>query len=118
MNLWLDTVEHGVWSTTIRNRKLTLVGIYHPPIGSSTGNTHTRFLKKVCLLIQFLITNHTNLVLWDDFNINAQDIENPDSLVYNDTVEALGLQQHIDTPMHKLGNILDLIYMEILNSLV
>ena len=29
--------------------------------------------------------------------------------------EALGLQQHIDKPMHKLENTLDLIYMESLN---
>ena len=37
-NLQLDTIEHGVWSTTIRNKKLTLASIYHPPIGSSKGN--------------------------------------------------------------------------------
>ena len=30
-------------------------------------------------------------------------------------MEALGLQQHIDKPNHKLGNTLDLIYMESLN---
>ena len=30
-------------------------------------------------------------------------------------MEALGLQQHIDKPMHKLGNTLDLIYTERLN---
>ena len=105
-NLQLHTINHGVWSTTIRNRKLTLVGIYHPPIGSSTGYTHTRFLEEVSQLIQFLITNHTNLVLLGDFNIHAQDIENPDLLVYNDTMETLRLQQHIHKPMHNLGNTL------------
>ena len=26
-NLQLDTIEHRVWSTTIRNKKLTLAGI-------------------------------------------------------------------------------------------
>ena len=114
-NLQLDTIEHGVWSTTIRNRKLTLVDIYHPPAGSSTGNTHARFPEEISQLIQFLITNHTNLVLLGDFNIHAQDIENPNSLVYNDTMEALGLQQHIDKPIHKLENTSDLIYMESLN---
>ena len=30
-------------------------------------------------------------------------------------MEALGLKQHIDKPMHKLGNTLDLIYTESLN---
>ena len=33
-NLQLGTLEHEVWSTTIRNKKLTLARIYHPPIGS------------------------------------------------------------------------------------
>ena len=30
-------------------------------------------------------------------------------------MEALALQQHIDKPMHKLGNTLELMYMESLN---
>ena len=88
--LQLDTIEHGVWSTAIRNMKLTLVVICHPPTGLSTGNTHTRFLEEGSQLIHFLITNHTNLVLLSDFSIHAQVIENPDSLVYNDMMEALG----------------------------
>ena len=78
-NLQLDTIEHGVWSTTIGNKRLTLVGIYHPPIGSSTGNTHTRFLEEISQLIQFLITNHTNIVPLGHFNIHTQHIDNPES---------------------------------------
>ena len=69
----------------------------------------------MCQLIQFLITNHTNLVLLGDFKIHNQDIDNPDSLIYNDTMEDLGLQQCIDKPTHKPGNTLDLIYTESLN---
>ena len=116
-SLQLDTIKHGVWSTTIGYKKLTLVGIYHPPIGSTTSNTHTRFLEEVHQLIQFLITSHTNLVLLGDINIHTQDRDNPGSLIYNDTMEALELQQHIDKPMHKIENTLDLIYTESLNSL-
>ena len=114
-NLQLDTIKPGVSSTTIRNKKLPLVGIYHPPIGSHRNNTHIRFLEEVSQLIQCLITNHTNLVLLGDYNIHTQDIENPNSLIFNDTMEALRLQQHIDKPVHKHGNTLDLIYMESLN---
>ena len=99
----------------IRNKKLTLTGIYHPHIGSSKGNMHTTFLKEVSKLIQLLMTNYTNLVLLGDFNIHTQDMENPDSITYNDKMEALGLQQHIDTPTHKFGNTLDLINMESLD---
>ena len=114
-NLQLDTIEHGVWSTTIRNKKLTLSGIYHPPIGSSKGNTHTKFPDEVSKLTQPLMTNYTNLVLLGDFNIHTQDTENPDSIIYNDTMEALRLQQHIEKPTHRLGNTLDLIYTESLD---
>ena len=114
-DLQLDTIEHGVWSTTIRNKKLTLVGIYHPPIGSSKDNTHTKFLNKVSKLTQLLITNYTNLVLLGDFNIHTQDTESADSIAYNDMMEVLGLTQHIEEPTHRLGNTLDLIYTESLD---
>ena len=96
-------------------KKLTLVGIYHPPIGSSVGNTHTRFPVEVSQLIQLLIINYTNLVLLGDFNIHTQDTENPDSITCNDTMEALGLQQHRYKPTLKFANTLDLIYIESLN---
>ena len=79
-NLQLDTIKHGVWSTTI-GKKLTLARIYHPPIGSPMGNAHAKFLEKVSQLTQHLITNYTNLPLLGDFNIHTQDIENPDSLI-------------------------------------
>ena len=114
-NLQLDTLEHRVWSTTIRNKKLTLAGIYHPPVGSSKGNTHAKFLDEVSKLTQFLITNYTNVIPLGNFNIHGQDTENPDSIIYNDTMEALGLKQHIDKTTHRLENTLDLIYMESLD---
>ena len=92
-----------MWSATIRNKRLTLAGIYHPPIGSSEGNTHTMFLDEVSKLTQLLITNCTNVILLGNFNIHAQDTENPDSIIYNDMMGALGLKQHIDKPTPRLG---------------
>ena len=62
-----------------------------------------------------MITNYTNLVLLGDFNIHTQGTENPDSITYNDMIDALRLQQHIDKPTHSLGNPLDLIYTESLD---
>ena len=61
------------------------------------------------------MTSYTNVILLGDFNIHTQDIENPDLITYNDTMGALGLQQHRDKPTHKCGNTLDLIYMESLD---
>ena len=113
-NLQLDTIEYGVWSTTIRTKTHPSWSI--PPTNRIITRQHiAKFLEEVSQLTQLLITNYTNLVLLGDSNKHTQDIENPDSLIYNNTMEALGLQQHINTPTHKLGNMLDLIYMENVN---
>ena len=84
---------------TDRDKILTILVIYHPP-----GNTHTRLLDEVSQLVQYYMTNHKNLVILGDFNIAVQDLNNPVSLAFYNTMEALGLIQHIDKPTHQLGN--------------
>ena len=80
------------------------------------ANTHVKFLDEVSQLVEYFITNYKKLVLLGDFNLHVQDLANPDSLVYNDTMEAMGLIQHITEPTHELGNALDLIYTESLEA--
>ena len=105
-----NTIGYSAWVTTVRNRKITLLGVYHLPIGSTPGNTYVKCLDEVSQLVQYFITNHENLVLLGDFNIHVQDWANPDSIVNNDTMEAMGLIQCITEPTHQLGTTLDLIY--------
>ena len=63
------------------------------------------------------MTNHKNLVILGDFNVAIQDLNNPDSIAFYNTMEALGLVQHIGKPTHQLGNTLDHIYTESLDQL-
>ena len=107
-----NTIEYGAWTTRVRNRKVTLLEVYHPPIGSTPGNTHIKFLDEVSQLVQYFITNPKNLVLLGNFNIHVPDLANPDSLVYIDTMEAKKLIQHILVPAYQPGNTLDLFYIE------
>ena len=48
-----------------------------------------------------------------DFNINTREITNADNTIFNDTMAALGLEQHIHSPTHRLGNTLDLIFTQL-----
>ena len=41
-----DTLGYGIWETTVKNR-IIIIGIYHPTIGTTAGNTHTEFLDEV-----------------------------------------------------------------------
>ena len=47
-----------------------------------------------------------------DFNMHIGDITNMENLIFNDTMEALGLSQQVRTPTHRQVNILDFIYIE------
>ena len=105
-----------MWRAQLGKQIITILVIYHPPIGNA-GNTHTRFLDQVSELLQYSITNHKNLVVLGDFNIAIQDLGNLDSQTYKDTMEALGLTQHIGYAMHQLGNTLDHIYTESIDAL-
>ena len=54
-----------------------------------------------------------NIILPGDFNIHIEETTSPDTVIFNDTMEALGLTQHVTQPTHNQGNILDLVFMEL-----
>ena len=107
-----QTLEQAGWKLLIKDKIITILVLYHPP-----GNTPTRLLDEVSELVQYYLANHKNLALLGDFNVAIQDRNNLDSLPFIDTMEALGLVQHINKPTHQLGNTLDHIYTESLDQL-
>ena len=60
-----------------------------------------------------LIPDHINNIFIGDFNLHVSDPNDTDSAIFNDTIEAMGLLQHVGKSTHKLGNMLDLIISEI-----
>ena len=51
------------------------------------------------------------------FYIHVEDHLNTEATIFNDTVQALGLQQHVNKPTHHQGNIFDLIFTEVNSDL-
>ena len=51
-------------------------------------------------------------MVFGDFNIHVNDINNPNANIFLDTITALRLKQHAEGPTHKSGNCLDLIFIE------
>ena len=70
------------------------------------------FLDEIMELLTALIPKYNNLIIMGDFNIHIDDITNLENLIFNDTMEELGLSQQVKTPIQRQGNILDLIYIE------
>ena len=51
-----------------------------------------------------------NSIILRDFNIHINDTDNTDAITFIDSMEALGLVQHVSKYTHRAGNILHLIY--------
>ena len=65
------------------------MGLYNPP--PTDGMTTTMFLDEVTELLMALIPKYNNIMLVDNFNMHIEDTSSPDNIIFNDTMEALGL---------------------------
>ena len=75
--------------------------------------TTSTFIDEITSLLTERITNLSNIMILGDFNINTREITNADNTIFNDTIVALRLEQHIESPTHILGNTLHLIFTQI-----
>ena len=65
--------------------------------------------------IEFVLTtlpSHPNNIYIGDFNLHVSE-EETDPAIFSDSIEAMGLYQHVGFPTHKSGNTLDLILSDI-----
>ena len=107
------TIEYGVWKATARNKAIHLVGIYHPPPSTTNRTTTGMFIDEITEVLTDIVPKYPNLIILGDFNISTEKVTSPDTVIFNDTMAALGLQQHVQGPTHKMGNTLDLIFSQL-----
>ena len=62
--------------------------------------------------------NRGKLLLVSDFNINLDEPAHSDTILFNDTLESLDLQNMVKSPTHRSGHILDVIITECNSPLV
>ena len=91
------------------------MGIYHPPPSNDTINTV--FIDEITELLEGMIGKYNNMVILGDLNMHVDDLTNADSDIFNDTMHAFCFKQHVTSPTHKCGHILDLIYSEVNSKL-
>ena len=107
-----DSFEHGIWIVKHLGIMLTICGIYRPPPSTQNKLTINQFFDEFTKFTAEVITQHTNPIFTGDFNVHANDLNNPDTEIFIDMMSALGLDQHVDFPTHKGCNTLDLLFTE------
>ena len=75
------------------------------------------FLDEVTDFLATFWVEHNNIIIMGDFNIHVNNTNNPEAQIFLDTMEALGLDNHVNFAMHNRGNTLDLVLTEVLSSL-
>ena len=94
-----DTYESCTWKVTIGTSTLSILGIYHPP---DTNNY--KFMDDITDKSISELSQHENLVIVGDLNIHWDDTDFNETSLLKDTIEALGLEQHVNEYTHKPEN--------------
>ena len=78
--------------------------IYRPPDGSVL-----QFCQELTTYLEQNIHTTGDTLLMGDLNIHTNDPENQDTIIFQDTIESLGLRNQVSFPAHRLQNTLDTI---------
>ena len=92
---------------------VTIHGIYHLPYSLTNKITNGRLIEEFTDYVSTNLPEHQNNVFIRDFNLHVSDTLDTDSAIFNDTIEAMGLYQHVSFSTHKSGNVLDIVLRDI-----
>ena len=95
----------------------TILAVYHPPYSEKAPITNAMFLDEVTDFLANFLIEHNNIIIAGDFNIHVNNTNDPEAQVFLDTMEVLGLDNHVNFATHNRGNTLDLVLTEVLSSL-
>ena len=73
------------------------------------------FIDDITELLVNKLFKYQNSILLGDINIHIEDLTDTGVFIFNNTMRAHGLEQHILGPTHVKGNSLDLIFTQLNN---
>ena len=62
------------------------------------------------------LPTHQNNVFIGDFNLHVSNQLDTDATIFGDSINALGLYQHVGFGMHRSGNVLDLVLSDFMDE--
>ena len=77
------------------SKPLHIIGVYHPPPNSENNTTNGMFIDDIMELLVANLPQYQNTIVLGDFNMHIEHVTNSDAVIFNDTMRALGLKQHL-----------------------
>ena len=106
------SLELGLWKLNIKGIHMVVLGIYRPPYSTCNKISDNEAVDDLLDCLTNVLPNHSNIIIMGDLNFHWNDFTSPLIHIFDDSIQALGLDQVVDQPTHKNGNILDLIMIE------
>ena len=101
--------EFATWELRVKNNTITIHGIYHPPYSTTNRITNAKFIEEFTDHVSSCLPTHQNNIFIGDFNLHVSNQLDTDATIFGDSIDALGLYQHVGFSMHRSGNVLDLV---------
>ena len=92
----------------IGRRRINIAVVYRPPTSSSYGVSVSRFCSDLADFLDELLALPDESIICGDFNCPGADSTSVDVL-FDVTLLAHQLRQHVDGPKHRAGNLLDVL---------
>ena len=83
------------------NSSIIIYAVYRPPPSQRNGLSTPAFMTEWCQFMSELTTNNPELVIVGDINIHLDNISLCHTQNFMKSLEATGLQQHIQEPNHQ-----------------
>jgi len=105
MRLALTTFEFLSLSFASRaGTRVTIVEVYRPGSSPITSG----FFVELRTLLELLATYEGHVVVAGDLNVHLEDVLNPHTASFNALISTFGFEQHVNSPTHIKGGILDI----------
>ena len=106
------TYEHATWQITHKKKHHSYRDIPPPPPPLKDRIMNGMFIDEFTEHLVTLLTNKQNNIITGDFNMQLDNLHDPDATIFKDTIIAFGLRQHINVATHNKGNTLNLLLSE------
>ena len=105
-----------LWELTPGKSSIMLLGIYHPPPSNRNIHTNENVIDEFLELFLDLSKKYMDLLIMGDFNIHYYCDDDIRGQQFQDSMEAMGLIQHVNFLTHTSGNIIDFVFTEQLSK--
>ncbi|XP_060590708.1 uncharacterized protein LOC132745754 [Ruditapes philippinarum] len=102
-----QSFECAEWEIKCKIFTLKIVGIYRPPYSKSHPVTQATFLNEFPELLDRVLLKPEPVVILGDFNLHLDNDDDCYAKRFAECLQSYGLEQHVKTPTHTSGHVLD-----------